>query len=95
VRLWLYSAGSFLARQDKDRTGIREIVRQYEYYLYGKQDGNGNLVVNSGAWVKGDLVDSRRDHSDFIYMLSDPARLKHASRNPEIDGDFVDKIIGR
>lgn len=95
VRLWLYSATSFAKKEQKDQTGIRELVREYDYYLYGHQDGNGNLVVSSGVWAKGDLVDSRRDHPDFVYALADPAQVKRNSQNPEIDPAVVDKILGR
>ncbi len=45
VRLWLYSATSIPQKELKDQTGIREQVREYDYFLYGKQDGSGNLVV--------------------------------------------------
>ncbi len=95
VRLWLYSATSLTSKTERDKTGIRELAREYNYFLYGKQDGSGNLIVSSGVWVKGDLVDSRRDHPDFVYVLANPATLKRSSQNPEIDPAIVDLILGR
>jgi hypothetical protein len=94
VRLWLYSA-SPLRQAEKDRTGTKDVVREYNYFLYGKPDGQGNLVVDGGEWAKGDLVDSRRDHPDFVFVISDPAAVKRHSHNPEIDASIVDQIIGR
>ena len=67
----------------------------YDFTLHGRQDGAGNLVVDSGEWVKGDLVDSRRDHPDFVYHVADPASIQRNSQNPEIDPAIVDKILGR
>jgi hypothetical protein len=52
-------------------------------------------VVDSGEWAKGALVDSRRDHPDYVFVISDPAAVKRHSRNPEIDASIVDQIIGR
>jgi hypothetical protein len=95
VRLWLYSATSFAQKEQKDKTGIRELAREYDYFLYGKQDGAGNLVVSSGVWAKGDLVDSRRDHPDFVYAVADRAAVKRNSQNPEIEATIVDQILGR
>lgn len=94
VRLWLYSAAP-LRKEEKDRTGTKDVVREYNYFLYGKPDGQGNLVVESGEWAKGELVDSRRDHPDYVFVISDPAAAKRHSRNPEIDASIVDQIIGR
>jgi len=94
-RLWLYSATTFVDRGLKDQVGLREIVREYDYRLFGVQDGLGNLMVQSGTWEKGDLVDSRRDHPDFVYSVIDPATVRRMSQNPEIDADIVDKILGR
>jgi hypothetical protein len=91
VRLWLYSATSLTDKAQKDRPGTRELAREYDYYLYGKPDGAGNLVVDSGEWAKGDLVDSRRDHPDFVYAVTGP--VKRESQNPEIDPAIVDKIL--
>ncbi len=94
-KMWLYSATSFTDRSLRDATGIKDVVREYDYNLYGKPDGAGNFVVSSGEWLKGDLVDSRRDHPDFVYHVVDPARIQRASQNPEIDPAIVDKILGR
>lgn len=94
VQLWLYFAGPLAARERKDEPGLRELVREYDYYLYGKRDGAGNLVVDSGAWAKGDLVDSRRDHPDFVYAAARPGSVRRAGRNPEIDQAIVDRILG-
>jgi hypothetical protein len=95
AKLWLYSAGSYTDRNDKNKTGIKEVVREYDYLLYGKPDGAGNFVVDGGEWVKGDLVDSRRDHPDFIYHVADPTTFQRSSQNPEIDPKIVDRIVGR
>jgi hypothetical protein len=94
VRLWLYSAAP-LRKEEKDRTGTKDMVREYNYYLYGKPDGRGSLVVSSGEWAKGELVDSRRDHPDYVFTIRDPAAVKRHSRNPEIDASIVDQIVGR
>jgi hypothetical protein len=51
--------------------------------------------VESGEWAKGRLVDSRRDHPDFLFVIPDPAAVKRHSYNPEIDASIVDQIIGR
>lgn len=94
VRLWLYSATTYPSKEQRDKIGLRELVREYDYYLFGKPDGAGNLVVESGVWAKGELVDSRRDHPDFVYFVKDPASLARLSRNPEIDPAIVDQILG-
>jgi hypothetical protein len=93
-KLWLFSAASFTDKQQKDHTGMREIAREYVFQLYGADDGHGNFVVDSGEWIKGDLVDSRADHPDFVYNVAEPSALKRASQNPEIDPLIVDKILG-
>jgi hypothetical protein len=91
VRLWLYSAAPLRA-EEKDRVGTKDIVREYNYYLYGEPDGHGNLVVSSGEWAKGDLVDSRQDHPDYVFVLKPEA--KRHSANPEIDASIVNQILG-
>jgi hypothetical protein len=93
VRLWLYSAAP-LRSEDRDVPGTREVVREYNYYLYGKPDGAGNLVVTSGVWVKGDLVDSRRDHPDYVFTIPDPSLVKRESYNKEVEAEIVDQILG-
>jgi hypothetical protein len=92
VRLWLYSAAPW-KREEKDKTGTREVVREYNYYLRGRVEG-GRLTVESGEWAKGDLVDSRQDHPDYVFTV-DPGAVKRRSRNPEIDASMVDQILGR
>lgn len=94
VKLWLYSAAS-LRKEDKNKVGTKDVAREYNYYLYGKRDEQGNLVVDSGEWAKGDLVDSRRDHPDYVFVIPEPASVKRASNNPEIDVSIVDQILGR
>jgi hypothetical protein len=94
-KLWLYSATSYTDAGQRDRVGTKELAREYDYVLYGRPDGAGNLVIESGEWVKGDLVDSRRDHPDFVYHVADPASLERVSHNPEIEPRIVDKILGK
>lgn len=94
VRLWLYSA-SPLRKEDKERKGTKEVGREYNYILYGKLDGQGNLVVDSGVWQKGDLVDSRRDHPDYVFIIPDPSKVKPESYNDQIDVSVINQILGR
>ena len=94
VRLFLYSAAP-LRKEDKERVGTKEISREYNYYLYGKRNANGDLVVDSGVWAKGDLVDSRRDHPDYVFTIPDPAAVLRKSFNPEVDPKVIDKIVPR
>jgi hypothetical protein len=94
VRLWLYSAAP-LRREEKDRVGTKEVTREYNYILYGKLDGQGNLVVDSGAWQKGDLVDSRRDHPDYVFTIPNLAAIVPASYNNQFDPAIVKQILGR
>jgi hypothetical protein len=92
VRLFLYSAAP-LRKDEKERAGTKEISREYNYFLYGKRDANGNLVVDSGIWSKGDLVDSRRDHPDYVFTIPDTAAVIRKSFNPEVDPAIVDQIV--
>lgn len=94
VRLWLYSA-SPLRREDKEKRGTKEVTREYNYILYGQLNAEGNLVVDSGVWQKGDLVDSRRDHPDYVFTIPNPAAVKRASYNNQIESAVVDQILGR
>ncbi|HEY8278115.1 MAG TPA: hypothetical protein VIH99_00740 [Bdellovibrionota bacterium] len=94
VRLWLFSAAPHLKKDQKDQPGMRELAREYDYFLYGKREGS-RLKVEYGVWAKGDLVDSRRDHPDFVYSAPEPSAVKRLSRNTEIDSKIVDKILGR
>lgn len=94
-KLWLFSATSYSDKTQKDRVGRQEMVREYDFLLYGHPDSAGNLVVQWGEWIKGDLVDSRRDHPDFVYHVADPGAFHRSSQNPEIDPKIVDKIVGR
>jgi hypothetical protein len=92
VRMWLYSAAPF-RQEEKDKVGRREVVREYNYFLYGTRTANGTLKVTSGAWAKGELVDSRVDHPD--YFIVPTQNLRRLSANREIDPQIVDQIIGR
>lgn len=92
VRLYLYSAAP-LRKDDKNRVGTKELSREYNYYLYGKRNSEGNLVVESGVWAKGDTVDSRRDHPDYVFSIENPSQVVRKSFNPEIDPAIVDQIV--
>jgi hypothetical protein len=92
VRLWLYSAAPW-RKEEKERVGTKEVVREYNYYLYGRPDDQGNLVVESGVWAQGRLVDSRRDHPDYVFTVPNPEGVARASYNPEIDPGVVDRIV--
>ncbi|RZA04354.1 MAG: hypothetical protein EOP11_15310, partial [Proteobacteria bacterium] len=92
VKLFLYSAAP-LRKDEKERVGTKEISREYNYTLYGKRDADGNLTVDSGTWEKGELVDSRRDHPDYVFSIPNPASIARKSFNPEIDPATVDQIV--
>jgi hypothetical protein len=95
VRTWLYSAES-VRENEKDFLGTREAVREYNYVLKGSRNGNGDLVIESGYWVKGpDGVDSRKNHPDYLAIAIDPSRLVRKSWNPELEIDLVDEILSK
>ncbi|MGZ3685793.1 MAG: hypothetical protein ACXVCI_18180, partial [Bdellovibrionota bacterium] len=93
VKLWFYSGTSYTDKTQKDQVGLKSVTREYNYILYGNPDDTGNLTVTWGEWVKGDLVDSRRDHPDFVYAVNGP--IQRNSQNPEIDPKIVDQILGK
>lgn len=95
VQTWLYSAESS-TEDSKGFVGTRELVRQYNYILQGERDANGDLVIQSGYWIKGsDGLDSRKDHPDYFIRVPDSAHLDRKSWNPEIDIDVIDEILSQ
>ncbi len=93
VRTWLYSAESSKPNE-KEFVGTREAVREYNYILKGHRDGDGNLVAESGYWVKGpDGIDSRKNHPDYLIAVPNPEALVRKSWNPEIEISVVDQIL--
>ena len=93
VRTWVYAAASTSANE-KSFVGTKETVREYNYVLQGTRDQNGDLIVQSGYWVKGpNGIDSRKDHPDFLIQLVDPKILVRKSWNSEIDIQLVDEIL--
>lgn len=95
VRTWLYFADS-LKSFDKNYVGTKEIVREYNYVLQGERNGNGDLVVTLGYWVKGPTgINSRSDHPDFLMIPPERNQLVRKSWNPEIDIKLVDEILSK
>ena len=95
VTTWIYYASSTRANE-KDFIGTKEVVREYQYMLEGKRDAAGNLVVNSGHWMKNsNSGDSRKDHPDYVIQLPDSSQLTRKSVNPEIDPKLVDEILAK
>lgn len=95
VTMYIYTAESTLV-SEKNFVGTKQAVREYNYVLHGKRDDVGNLVVNSGYWVKGASgVDSRNDHPDFALVVTDKNKLQQKSWNPEIDINLVNEILAK
>lgn len=95
VKMWVYSAEPALP-ENREILGIREAVREYQYVLQGKRDQEGNLVIDSGYWVKGkNGIDSRHDHPDYLIEIINPKELKRKSYNPFIESDIVDKLLNQ
>lgn len=95
VQMWLYSAEA-LQSDERNFVGTKESIRGYNYVLQGVRNAQGDLVVNSGYWVKGpDGVDSRKDHPDYLIQIPAPEKLKRKSWNPEIDVSLVDEILSK
>ena len=95
VRAWLYSAESVNANE-KEFVGTREAIREYDYILEGTRNAAGDLVIDSGYWVKGaDGVDSRKNHPDYVIQLSSQNKMVRKSWNPDIDIALVDDILSR
>ncbi|MBX9769595.1 MAG: hypothetical protein K2X47_20125 [Bdellovibrionales bacterium] len=93
VRAWVYTAEPTKS-ENRDDTGTRESVREYNYVLQGTRNAAGALVVNSGYWIKGpDGVDSRKDHPDYMINADLSGKLVRNSWNPELDIDLVDEIL--
>ncbi len=93
IRMWVYSAEPALAT-NRDIMGTRESMREYQYVLQGKRNENGDLVINSGYWIKGATgIDSRKDHPDYLLDIRDPKLLTRKSWNPYIEVELVDWIL--
>lgn len=94
VRMWVYSATS-TESNEKSFVGTKETMREYDYVLSGKRNANGDLVIQSGYWVKGPTgVDSRKDHPDYVIQIANPKALVRKSWNSQIDVKLVDDILG-
>lgn len=95
VTMYVYSAEATLVTE-KNFVGTKQAVREYNYVLHGKRDDVGNLVVTSGYWVKGPSgADSRNDHPDFTFALTDKTKLQQKSWNPELDINLVNEILAQ
>jgi len=93
VRAWVYSAEPSRPTE-KDFVGTRETTREYYYTLKGTRTPEGNLVIQSGAWIQGpNHVDSRNNHPDYVTTVPNPLTIKRQSYNPEIELDIVDEIL--
>ncbi|GIL18618.1 MAG: hypothetical protein BroJett040_23690 [Oligoflexia bacterium] len=95
VRTWIYTAEP-TRTNDVNYHGTYEIVREYDYVLQGKRNSQGQLVIESGYWVKGpDGVDSRRSHPDYLIWVPPTSQIVRKSWNPEIDINLVDEILSK
>ena len=95
VRTWIYSAEAVLPTE-KNFIGTKQSVREYNYILFGTRNSDGNLIINSGYWVKGPSgIDSRNAHPDFLIQLDDPTKIQQRSWNPEIDINLVNEILAK
>lgn len=93
VRMWLVSAESW-SKEDLEKLGTKEAIREYNYKLYGTRDRNGNLHVEGGEWVKGPSgIDSRVDHPDYLVKIPEKSQITRRSSNPYIDPIIVDDIL--
>lgn len=93
VRMWLFNAAQLTTADDwRSFVGSRVEVREYDYILRGERNAQGQLVVKSGMWVKGPMVDSRDDHPDYLVTVPNTGALRRDSRNPSIDAGAVDAI---
>lgn len=93
VTMWLYSADQVFPGQ-LDYVGTMTVIREYHYILYGKRNSRGQLLVDSGVWIKGpDGIDSRRDHPDYFITIPQPQNVVRMSFNPSIDINIVDQLI--
>ena len=92
----LATAGCIDPEVGKDYIYVFKELRQGDtIYLYGKIDSTGDLVVNAGEWAAGQIVDSRRDHPDYVFTLANTGSLTRKSSNPEMELKIVDKIVGK
>lgn len=92
VTLWLYNAAQMNRSNQRDFVGTEVETREYNYILKGTPNAQGELVIDSGIWIKGDRVDSRKDHPDYMVTIPNPADLTRVSKNPNIDTSLVDSI---
>jgi hypothetical protein len=92
VRMWLFSAEP-VRTDEKSFVGTKEAVREYNYILKGARNPTGDLVIESGYWVKGpDGSDSRKNHPDY-FLFPKTENIQRRSWNPEIDVEIVDQLV--
>ena len=95
VTTWIYSAESVLVTE-KNFVGTKQAVREYNYVLTGVRNADGDLVINSGYWVKGpNGIDSRSNHPDYAIQIADPTKIIQKSWNPELDINLVNEILAK
>lgn len=95
VRTWVYSAEA-VKTNEKEFVGTKEAVREYNYVLVGTRNEEGNLVINSGYWVKGPSgLNSRKNHPDYLNRIPVLSKLQRKSWNPEIDIKLIDEILAK
>lgn len=93
VHTWVHTAES-TKREEKDFVGTKSVVREYDYILQGVRNANGDLVIQSGYWIKTPGgVDSRNDHPDYVLQVQHPESLVRKSWNPQIDMALIDEIL--
>lgn len=84
VSAWLSFASPHV--KDLNFVGIKRIVKNYTYMLYGKWK-NGVMAVNDGKWIEA----SKDDHPD--YVISYPDSIQRGSNNTELKMTIIDSIL--
>lgn len=76
---------------DPNYVGTTTLTFSYKYDLYGSWEAPDRFVVDYGIWVKRGMIDSRRNHPDFIVVK--PDSIKRRTKNEFIDIALVDEIL--